>query len=162
MQKMALACLEKAVSVYGADRNRLYCVGESLGTEGAWFLAAARPGLFAAVGGSCGSVEPYDWQNWTWGEAPGDYQFLADAIGHDMPMWFCHGTQDDFVPAAQSHRLRDALLASRAPSAVSAMLGRRQAAEVVYREYEDLDHHVWDRAYYDDGMLEWLLSHKRS
>lgn len=158
MQKMALACLEQAISKYGVDRRRVYCLGESLGTEGAWYLGAAKPGLFAGIGGSCGSVEPYDWQNWEWGEEHGGYRKLAEGIGRNTPMWFCHGEKDDFVPAEQSRRLLAALQEHRAISAVGAILGRAEAAEVVYKEYEDLDHHVWDKAYWDDGMIQWLLA----
>jgi len=160
MQQMAVACLEHAVAKYGADRQRLYALGESLGTEGAWYLAASRPGLFAAVGGSCGSVEPYDWMNWEWGAAPNSYKKLAVGIGRDTPMWFCHGTQDDFVPVEQSQRFYAALQESRMVSAVGAILGRSEAAEVVFKEYEDLDHHVWDRAYSEDDMIQWLVSQR--
>lgn len=162
MQQMALACLEQAVAKYGADRKRLYLLGESLGTEGAWYLAAARPGLFAAVGGSCGSVEPYDWTNWEWGSEPESYKRLADGIGRDTPMWFCHGGQDDFVPIDQSRKLHTALQEKRMVSAVGAILGRSEAADVVFKEYDDLHHHVWERAYNEDGMIEWLSSHKKA
>jgi len=160
MQKMALACLEKVVAKYGADRKRLYLLGESLGTEGAWFLAASRPGLFAAVGGSCGSVEPYDWMNWEWSSSPESYKRLAESIGRDTPMWFCHGVNDDFVPVEQSRQFAAALREARASGG---LLGRlATAGEVVFKEYEDLDHHVWDRAYNEDGLIEWCLTkHKQ-
>lgn len=162
MQQMALACLEAATQRYGADRARTYLVGESLGTEGAWYLAAAQPGIFAAVGGSCGSVEPYDWKNWQWQSAPGSYRELATSVGREVPLWFCHGAKDDFVPVEQSRNFLAALEEHRtaAASAMDAILGRapRGAGEVVYKEYEDLDHHVWDRAYWEDGLIEWLLS----
>lgn len=162
MQKLAMACLEKAVCKYSADRNRCYLLGESLGAEGAWSLAAAHPGVFAAVGGSCGSVEPYDWMNWEWGSSPDKtYRELAEAIGRDTPMWFCHGAQDDFVPIEQSKKFQQALQDARQTSAVGAILGRVEAAEVVFRQYEDLDHHVWDRAYQEDDLITWLTSHKK-
>merc|ERR1712176_457579 len=97
-----------------ADRKRLYLIGESLGTEGAWFLAASKPGLFAGVGGSCGSVEPYDWANWAWESVPdAGFDDLAERIGRDTPMWFCHGAKDDFVPPEQSRRFYAALQRSR-------------------------------------------------
>jgi len=161
MQRMALACLEKAVAKYGADRRRLYLLGESLGTEGAWYLAASQPGKFAAVGGACGSVEPYNWRSWEWGSEPESYMRLAEGIGRVTPMWFCHGAEDSFVPLEQSRRLYDALLQSRMPSAVGAILGRSEAGEVVFKEYEDLDHHVWDRAYWDDCLIQWMMSHTK-
>jgi len=162
MQRMALACLERAVTKYRADRQRLYLLGESLGTEGAWFLASQQPRLFAAVGGSCGSVAPYDWIDWTWDEAPlGVYRKLADGIGRDIPLWFCHGKKDDFVPIEQSRLFYEALQQNRASSTLGGILRRAEAAEVVFREYEDLDHHVWDHAYGEDRMIEWLLKHRR-
>jgi len=162
MQRMALSCVQQVVAKYRADTSRLYVLGESLGTEGAWFLASANPGRFAAVGGSCGSVEPYDWNAFSWGSKPEAYQNLANAIGRDTPMWFCHGAKDDFVPPEQSRQFFSALQRSRQASAMGiALLGRTEAAEVVFKEYEDLDHHVWDRAYDEDGLIEWLLSHRK-
>lgn len=161
MQQMALACLEQAVSKYTLDRQRLYLLGESLGTEGAWFLAASKPNYFAAVGGSCGSVEPYDWLEWDWGSKPELYEQLAQDIGRELPIWFCHGGKDDFVPVAQSRRFSEALCASRQGSAMGDVLRRRPAAaEVVFREYEELDHHVWDHAYGEDGLIEWMLAQR--
>lgn len=136
MQSLALACLEKAVKKYSADRKRLYLLGESLGTEGAWYLAGANPGYFAAIGGSCGSVEPYDWNNFEWGSSPESFKKLAADIGKDTPMWFCHGREDDFVPIEQSRKFYEALLDSRQSSAVGAILGRTESAEVTFKEYE--------------------------
>lgn len=162
MQRMALACLKEAVAKYSANRRRLYLLGESLGTEGAWALAGAQPSLFAAVAGSCGSVEPYDWLSWEWASAPEAYQPLARAISRSTPMWFCHGCLDDFVPIEQARRFAAALQEARAPSALlGAIMGGGDAAEVVFREYADLDHHVWDHAYEEDGLIEWLASHSK-
>jgi len=160
MSEMALACAEKAANKYYVDRKRIYLVGESLGTEGAWHVAAARPSLFAAVAGSCGSVEPYDWQNWEWGSSPESFAKLADAIGVNVPMWFCHGRSDDFVPIEQSRKFYAALQERRQRTGVS-LFSKSQAAEVVFREYEDMDHHVWDRAYTEDRVIEWLLKHRK-
>eukprot|EP00929_Paragymnodinium_shiwhaense_P058828 TRINITY_DN29471_c0_g4_i1.p1 TRINITY_DN29471_c0_g4~~TRINITY_DN29471_c0_g4_i1.p1 ORF type:complete len:427 (-),score=84.60 TRINITY_DN29471_c0_g4_i1:59-1339(-) len=161
MQRIAMACLQKAVAKYRGDASRIYLLGESLGTEGAWYLAAANPGQFAAVAGACGSVEPYDWNDFCWAEEPERFQKLADGIGRDTPMWFCHGAQDDFVPPEQSRRMHAALQKTRGSSTFGAILGRSEAAKVVYKEYEDLDHHVWDRAYDEDGVIEWLLEQRK-
>lgn len=158
MQEMALACLEQATRKYNADRQRLYLLGESLGTEGCWYLAAAKPNMFAAVGGSCGSVEPYDWKNWEWGASPESYGKLADAIGRDTPFWFCHGSEDDFVPIDQSRRFCEALRERRS---AQSLLRRSPAGDVVFKEYADMDHHVWDKAYEEDDLIQWLLSHKK-
>jgi predicted lactoylglutathione lyase len=66
------------------------------------------------------------------------------------------------VPLEQSRKFQLALLESRQSSAVGAILGRSEAAEVVFREYEDLDHHVWDKAYMEDDMITWLTSQRKS
>jgi hypothetical protein len=158
MQRMALACLESAVAKYTVDRKRIYLLGESLGTEGAWFLAASKPGLFAGVGGCCGSVERYDWANWTWESVSDEeYDRLTVSIGRDVPFWFCHGLQDDFVPSEQSRRFYEALKRNRSNRWCAVQV----AADVIYREYEDLHHHVWDHAYGEDDMIEWLLAQRR-
>lgn len=156
MQRMALACLEKAVAKYGANRKRLYLLGESLGTEGAWYLAGAHPGLFAAVGGSCGSVMPYNWSNWEWGNEPDRYRKLSEGIGRHTSMWICHGLEDDFVPIDQARQFVAALKETRAGS----LMGTKEAGEVVFIEY-DTDHHVWDRAYAEGGMIQWLAAQSK-
>lgn len=162
MQEMACACLEHAVAKYKADRRRLYLVGESLGTEGCWYLAAAKPSIFAAVAGSCGSVEPYDWMNWEWGSSPESYKKLADLISRETPMWFCHGGQDDFVPVEQSRRFYEALQESRSSFAATHILRRSAPGELVFHVYDEMDHHVWDRAYGEDGLIQWLLEQRRT
>lgn len=156
MQRTATACLEKAVAKYRVNRKRLYLIGESLGTEGAWYLASAKPGLFAAVGGSCGSVEPYNWSTWEWGSSPESYRKLAEGIGRQTPMWICHGAEDDFVPIAQAKRFVAAMAEVRAASTFGSLLGREDAGEVIFKEY-DLDHHVWDHAY-SDGLIQWMAA----
>lgn len=160
MQRMALACLEKAVAKYGANRKRLYLLGESLGAEGAWYLAASQPGHFAAVGGSCGSIEPYNWSTWEWAKEPERYRKLAEGIGRHTPMWICHGIQDDFVPIEQARRFVNALKEARSASKLGSLMGQSESAEVVFSEY-DSDHHVWDRAYEEGGLIQWLVQQSK-
>lgn len=45
----ALAILEEVQRLYNVDRERIYLTGYSMGGEGTWNLAAARPDLFAAI-----------------------------------------------------------------------------------------------------------------
>jgi predicted peptidase len=49
MTAAALALLKWAASEFGADRNRIYCTGFSMGGIGTWSLALAAPDLFAAI-----------------------------------------------------------------------------------------------------------------
>jgi predicted peptidase len=45
----ALAILEEVRQRYNVDRERIYLTGYSMGGEGTWSLAAARPDLFTAI-----------------------------------------------------------------------------------------------------------------
>lgn len=162
MQNIVIACVEAAIRKYGGDRKRLYLIGESLGAEGAWFLAASKPNYFAAVAASCGSVLPYDWVNWAWADELGDeYDQLAEGVGRATPFWLSHGEQDDFVPYEQSKKFAQALQKKRNERRSLLRTGQKDG-EVVLKLYDDLDHHCWDHAYQQDGMIQWMLSQKKA
>src|SRR5215207_11597263 len=54
MERMVLAELVQTASQFSADPKRLYLAGVSVGGFGAWQLAAAHPGKFAALVSICG------------------------------------------------------------------------------------------------------------
>jgi len=110
-----------------ADTNRLYITGLSLGGFGTWDAIQREPGMFAAAVPVCGG---------------GDIRRVS--VIKDLPIWVFHGTADKNVPVECSRRMADAL---------------RQAGSrsVQYTEYEGAAHNVWDRAYADPEMLDWML-----
>ena len=91
----ALTALSKQVlKDYPIDPDRFYLTGLSMGGYGSWALAAAQPGIFAAVAPICG------------GGSPADASKLKS-----LPIWVFHGGKDNTVPIAQSERMVDAITA---------------------------------------------------
>ena len=64
-----------------------------------------------------------------------------------MPVWAFHGVRDEVVPVSESDRIVAAL--------------RTVGNPVRYTRYPDLAHDCWTRAYADDELYAWLLSHRR-
>ncbi|GAB6166700.1 hypothetical protein JCM19992_27000 [Thermostilla marina] len=64
-----------------------------------------------------------------------------------VPIWVFHGEKDPAVPVARS----------RSVVAVLKNLG----ADVRYTEYPGAGHNIWERAYYEPGLREWLFAHVR-
>lgn len=110
-----------------ADTNRLYITGLSLGGFGTWDAVQREPGMFAAAVPVCGG---------------GDIRRVS--VIKELPIWVFHGTADKNVPVECSRRMVEALKQA----------GNRS---VQYTEYEGAAHNVWDRAYADPEMLDWML-----
>ncbi|MBW5447876.1 prolyl oligopeptidase family serine peptidase [Cohnella sp. CFH 77786] len=87
-----LALLERILSDYRVDPDRIYLTGFSMGGHGAWDLAAYRPDRFAAVVPLAGWFDP---------EA-------AHLLG-EMPVWAFHGEEDDMVPVQATKDMVQAL-----------------------------------------------------
>lgn len=86
------AFLDEVVSRHAVDTERVYLTGLSMGGYGAWRLATAYPGRFAAVAPICGGGDP-------------------EKVGvlRDVPVWVFHGAQDLAVPLSESEKMVDAL-----------------------------------------------------
>lgn len=92
--QMLLALLDQIEERYRVDRDRIYVTGLSMGGFGAWALAAADPGRFAAAVPICGGGDPA----WV-------------SRLKNLPLWVFHGAQDDTVPIARSEEMVQALQA---------------------------------------------------
>ncbi len=75
--RRAIAILEMVRKLYNVDEHRIYLTGYSMGGEGTWSLAAARPDLFAAIIPIC----------------PGSNPTAAPRL-KDMPCWCFQGDAD--------------------------------------------------------------------
>lgn len=135
MGLMALKCVEAASHEYHCDPARVYLTGLSLGGHGAWHMAAALPGRFAAVVPICGFAELR--------QSTGLAEKLAPRL-KNTPIWTFHGDADRNVPVTATRDL---------VSAIRAIGGR-----VEYTEYKGQPHNVWDRAYEDPALWKWLFS----
>lgn len=83
--------VEQLIEAYGADRDRVYLTGLSMGGYGTWFTSMARPDLFAAIAPVCG----------------GGMAWNAEVL--KMPIWAFHGAEDDIVSPVQSDEMVAAL-----------------------------------------------------
>jgi len=88
------AILDKVISEYAVDEQRIYLTGLSMGGYGTWSLAMAYPNLFAAIAPICGG---------------GLSEFTQD-LRH-VPVWAFHGAEDAAVPLQAGQRMVDALQA---------------------------------------------------
>lgn len=92
------ALIDQVIAAYGLDASRVYVAGHGMGGYGAWALALAYPGRFAALVamGSGGDSE-------------------RAALLKDLPAWVIHGGKDPVVLPREAERLVDALQTCGAP-----------------------------------------------
>jgi predicted peptidase len=90
--RRALAILDEVMRTYKTDPERVYLTGLSMGGEGAWSLAAAHPGRWAAIVPICGQGNPQ----------------TAEKI-KDVPCWCFHGEKDEDVKVEESRDMIAAL-----------------------------------------------------
>ena len=134
MEAELVAIVEETVRAHRVDRNRLYLTGLSMGGFGAFGIAAARPGYFAAVAPIAGG---------------GDPNSLAALAKSQQPIWIFHGGRDQLVPPIDSLQMANALIAR----------GHRATRLTVHH---DLDHDAWIRVYEGEDFYSWLLAQSLS
>jgi predicted peptidase len=69
----------------------------------------------------------------------------AAKIAH-IPVWVFHGDADRTVPVAASRRMVEAL--------------RAAGGQPKYTEYPGVGHTVWEKAFREPGLVEWMFSQK--
>lgn len=151
--RMALAALDAAMAEFGADLDRQYLTGMSMGGYGSWNIAMAHPQRFAALVPVCGAVlAPRPARSTLFVEAVAGardpYAVMAQRL-KDVPVWMFHGALDDVVLPEDDRRLFAAFQAAN-------------ARDVRYTEYPQGNHNAWDATYSDNNMWEWLLAQKRA
>lgn len=138
MDQMVMGAIEKTASEFGADSERLYLTGVSMGGFGAWHLASEHPGRFAALVSICGGSPLRE----------GDrFAGIARRVGK-TPAWLFHGTADRVVPVSESRQMVEALHAVK--------------GNVRYSEYEGVGHNVWFKAFAEKELMPWLLAQRLS
>jgi predicted peptidase len=130
--EVALEICRHVVATRQGDTNRLYITGLSLGGFGAWDAIERYPALFAAAVPVCGG---------------GDIRRVREI--RRLPVWAFHGTADKNVAVACSRRMVEALK-------------QAGSGRVRYTEYEGAEHNVWDRAYAEPELVDWLLQQTRA
>ena len=93
-----VSLIDQIVSQHNLDPARIYVAGHGMGGYGAWALALANPGRFAALV-TMGSGGDSD----------------RAALLKDLPAWVIHGGKDPVVLPREAERLVDALQNCGAP-----------------------------------------------
>lgn len=147
----ALAALDAVQARYNTDPARVYLTGNSMGGNGAWYLAYRHPDRFAAVAPVCGWVsarlrayasEPV--------VPPGDgdpFEALAERLRH-LPIRIFHGELDATIPVDESRKAYAAL--------------KGAGADVGYTEYPGVGHDAWTPTYASDAFTDWLFEQNRT
>jgi predicted peptidase len=128
----ALAILDHVQREYRIDADRVALTGLSMGGEGTWSLAAARPARWAAIVPIC-----HGWNT-----------EIAAKL-KDLPCWCFHGEADQVIPRQQS---RDMILAIKAAG------GRPLYTEFSGVGHDACA----DRAYAMPDLYEWSLLQNRA
>lgn len=131
-EEAALLALDETIRATGADTQRIYITGVSMGAHGALRLAIRHRTRFAAMIVVCG-----------WG----DTNEVAKAL-KNLPVWFFHGAVDPIVPAHCSAQLAGALTSAG-------------ARDVRHTEYPGIGHECWDLAYAEPDLPQWLFAQYR-
>ena len=129
---LAEIALDEVTSEFNGDPSRIYLTGISMGGYGAYELASARPGKFAAVLPISGGGNP---------------QLMAPLL-RATPIWDFHGRFDPVVPVSASREMISAIRAAG-------------NTELRYTEYFFGLHNVWDRTYGDAKVTDWLFAQKK-
>ena len=136
MDEMVVRALEQTIEEFGADRNRVYLTGLSMGGYGVWHFAYAYPQKFAAIVSICGG------SSITVGDR---FSGLARKVGK-TPAWLFHGADDPIVAVAESRQIAAALKAHE--------------GNVKYSEYAGVGHNVWLNVLAEKELMPWLLSQR--
>jgi poly(3-hydroxybutyrate) depolymerase len=136
----AKACLDQAMASNNGDASRVYVTGLSKGGIGAFSLAAAFPGTFAAILSLSGGADPK----------------IASHIGH-VPMRLHHHKKDGTngnkgVPYAWSCNF-----------AAAAKQAGAQSVKMVANNDPITPHsdQFWSQIYCDSSEFDWLLSNSK-
>jgi len=126
-----MAMLDNVIKKYSVDENRQYLTGLSQGGHGTWVLGARHASRWAAIAPICGYGKPAE---------------IAPAL-KDMPIWCFHGDADKAVPLEKSQQIVDAIKA--------------QGGQPRFTVYPGVGHNSWDKAYREEPLPAWFLSHTR-
>lgn len=128
-----MGSLEKVLSCYQTDPNRVYLTGLSYGGYGAWHLATEYPEKWAAVAPFCGD---------------GNSARVGALAAAQTPFWIFHGGRDTLIKPHWAYDMANALESA----------GHNSVRLTIH---EDLAHDCWTRMYGGQDLYDWFLNHER-
>lgn len=122
------------VMKYGIHKNNVFCTGLSMGGYGTLALSIKNPKLFSAIIPICGGM---------------DIKNFFDILNlKNLPIWLFHGDKDEVIPLENSQSIYKVL--------------KPVNKNIKLTVYKGVDHNSWDRAYDDNELYKWMLSHKET
>jgi poly(3-hydroxybutyrate) depolymerase len=119
------------------DDRRVYLTGLSLGGLGVWRTVAEYPEVFAAIGPICPG-----------GNSLSNANKIAAA---NVAAWGFHGSSDKIVSYKVTTNMISAM--NTAPKKPNPL-----AKATIFN---GMGHVIWDKAYNQTNLLDWMLSHKK-
>jgi len=131
-EEAVMVILEETERNFRVDPERRYLTGLSQGGHGTMVFGAKYADLWAAIAPICGY--------------PGE-GFSGETL-RGMPIWCFHGDADTVVPVERSAEFVNAV--------------REAGASVEFTIYPGVGHNSWDRAYAEEKLPGWFLSHRKT
>ena len=150
--------VESTLATYNIDKDRVYITGLSMGGNGTWNAICLRPDLFAAA------VPIAGWGNNA--KAP---------VIKNIPIWAFHGQIDNTVTVDNSRFMVEAIanqgieaiytncyyVDTRTMSIEKLNNNLQARSSLIYTELLGYSHNVWDYAYNDKFLFDWVFSKRR-
>lgn len=127
----SLKIADSIIEEYSVDTDRLYVTGVSLGGLATWDAVARNPERFACALPVCGAAMPLD---------------NADKF-KNINVWAFHGSADGLIYPFTTQ------------SMVSEI--KKAGGNVLYTEYEGVEHNAWTYAYEEDNFLDFMFSSEK-
>ncbi len=129
-----IALLDNLIASNPIDPSRVILSGFSLGTAGAWHIAASHPGRFAGLVAVSGRV-------------PKTLEESQLAALKEIPIQIFQGGQDQNLSVEDAQHIVDTL--------------RKLGGTVDFTVLADGDHFIADEVYSDPKLQQWLVSQRR-
>lgn len=125
--------IQKVVKENAVDDKRIYLTGLSMGGWGAWSLAIAHPGMFAALVPISGFTDAVP--------------MIEDCKLAVIPTRIFHGLMDDVVDVSYATAIYKKL--------------KPCGGDIQLTIFDDANHNSWTRVYDDPAIYEWMLKQKK-
>ena len=151
--------LDSILIEFSIDTNRIYITGLSMGGYGTWEFITRFPDKFAAAVPMSG----------------GGDSSKAEIIKH-IPIWNFHGEVDNVIPVANSRNMITALerhgrtviytdcynddCTGLPDSIITEKI--KSGINLLYTEYRNAGHNIWNMAYYEPLLLPWVFSQNKT
>jgi predicted peptidase len=128
---LVLKIIDSLEKEFSIDRKRIYLAGQSSGGLGTWELICRAPDVFAAAVPLCSPP----------------YSFSYTARLAKIPIWAFNGANEDPEILSLSRKMIAAL--------------RKLGGAVRYTEYAGVGHEVWEYAFKEPDLVDWLFAQHR-